>query len=413
MLPALLRRQRHLHRGRRPLRRAGVRAPLPFRLSADHAGDVRGRRERAAADARAGARCRSGDLAGHVPPGSGRRRRAGRLAAAAGGDAPAGGRLRPEHRGAALHAGPGRVRATRRRRRGDRRRRPDRAVAARRPAARHGDRGGRHQARGAGPLRPDLGRAGAGAGLLRSHVAEPGRVVRSRGRVAVLPGVGASPGRPARATARSPAFSQRCCAAKDRCRRRPARRRSARRASKRPTRPAASRHGPSSPLGSAPGGPVIRSGSVSTTAGSSPMLSAPSRSVDPTRNRHEIARRQARRHPRRTRQRARLHPRRRQGRRHGRRPRGNRRRSGHRPAAIAGRLPRPDARDRPPGAGRHHAHEREHQRRPDDPGAAVRRVAGHAGRPRQRHDRHPRGRRRGIHAGALAARSARRRSSRS
>ena len=32
----------------------------------------------------------------------------------------------------------------------------------------------------------------------------------------------------------------------------------------------------------------------------------------------------------------------------------------HRPAAIAGRLPRPDARDRPPGAGRHHAHVREH-----------------------------------------------------
>ena len=81
-LPALLRRQRHLHRGRRPLRRAGVRTPLPFRLSADHAGDVRGWWERAAADARAGARCRSDDLAGHVPPGSGRRRRAGGLAAA-------------------------------------------------------------------------------------------------------------------------------------------------------------------------------------------------------------------------------------------------------------------------------------------------------------------------------------------
>ena len=199
-------------------------------------------------------------------------------------------------------------------------------------------------------------------------------------------GRGASPGRPARATARSRAFSLRCCAAKDRRRRRPARPRSAPRAWKRPTRPAASRRGPSSPLGSAPGGSAI-----------------PSPSPDPTRNRHEIARREARQHPRRTGQRARLHPRRRQGRRHGRGPRGDRRRSGHRPAAIAGRLPRPDARDRPPGPGRHHAHEREHQRRPDDPGAAVRRVGGHTRRPRQRHDRHPRGRRRGLHAGALAA----------
>ena len=63
----------------------------------------------------------------------------------------------------------------------------------------------------------------------------------------------------------------------------------------------------------------------------------------------------------------RLHPRRRQGRGHGRGPRGDRRRSRHGPAALAGRLPRPDARDRPPGPGRHHAHEREHERRPDDP----------------------------------------------
>ena len=68
---------------------------VPLRLSADHAGDVRARGERAAADARAGARRRSGDLAGHVPPGSGRRRRAGRLAAAAEGHAAAGGHVLP------------------------------------------------------------------------------------------------------------------------------------------------------------------------------------------------------------------------------------------------------------------------------------------------------------------------------
>ena len=186
--------------------------------------------------------------------------------APAGGDAPAGGRLRAEHRGAALHARPRRVRPTRGRRR---RRRPGPAETARRPAARHGDRGGRHQARRAGPLRQDLG---AGAGLLRSPVAERRRVVRSRGRVAVLPGA-ARRRDDRRGRLHDRGLSRRAAARRrtgaggdqrDRGRRR--------RAWKRPTRPAASRRGPSSPLGSAPGGSVIRSGSVSTTAGSSPSL---------------------------------------------------------------------------------------------------------------------------------------------
>ena len=56
---------------------------------------------------------------------------------------------------------------------------------------------------------------------------------------------------------------------------------------------------------------------------------------------------------------------------------------------------------------------RQHQRRPDDPGAAVRRLARHARRPRQRHDRHPRRRRRGPTRRRRRGRSARRRSSRS
>ena len=229
---------------------------------------------------------------------------------------------------------------------------------------------------------------GAGAGVLRSPVAgrrTSGAIARSCRRAS---GRGASPGRPARATARSPASSPRCCAAKDRCRRRPARPRSA----------PSSVEAPDATSG-VPPWPEL---AARIRAGGS-VIPLTLTSADPTRNRHEIARHQARQHPRRTGQRARLHPRRRQGRRHGRRPRGDGRRSGHRQAAIAGRLPRPDARDRPPGAGRHHAHEREHQRRADDPGAAVRRVGGHARRPRQRHDRHPRGRRRGLHAGALAA----------
>ena len=73
----------------------------------------------------------------------------------------------------------------------------------------------------------------------------------------------------------------------------------------------------------------------------------------------------------------RLHPRRRQGRRHGLRaggagpqPRAPRRRG---PLPHARRVPPTDARDRRPGAGRHHADERQLQRGADDPRAAVRR----------------------------------------
>ena len=90
------------------------------------------------------------------------------------------------------------------------------------------------------------------------------------------------------------------------------------------------------------------------------------------------------------RQREGLHPRRRQGRRHGRRARGDGRRIPSPASALAGGVSRPDARDRPPGAGRHHAdvapapasvltiQERLFDNSPR-----------HARRPRQRHDRHP------------------------
>ena len=173
----------------------------------------------------------------------------------AGGDPPAGGRLRAEHRGAALHAGP----RTRTRELDEAPRRPTSSTWT--SLSRLGD---RLLGMGTAVVAIKLGEqglyvrtsgTGAGAGLLRSPVAGPGRVVRSRGRVAVLPGAARrrddrrrrlhDRGLPRRAAARR----------RTRCRRRPARRRSAPRASKRPTRPAASRRGPSSPLGSAPGGP--------------------------------------------------------------------------------------------------------------------------------------------------------------
>ena len=102
---------------------------------------------------------------------------------------------------------------------------------------------------------------------------------------------GASSGRPVRATARSPASSRRCCAAKGRWRPRPARRRSARRASRR-----------ADATGGVPPWPELaarlRAGwdrhpiaiRVDDRRLERDAL-APSRSVDPTRNPHEIARR--------------------------------------------------------------------------------------------------------------------------
>ena len=69
-----------------------------------------------------------------------------------------------------------------------------------------------------------------------------------------------------------------------------------------------------------------------------------------------------------------------------------------------GRVPPTDARDRRPRAGGHHADERQHERDADDQGAAVRPEPGHAGGPRQRHDRHLAGRRqRTLRAAAVAA----------
>ncbi len=78
------------------------------------------------------------------------------------------------------------------------------------------------------------------------------------------------------------------------------------------------------------------------------------------------------------------------------------RRPGHRRAALAGRLPRPDPRDRRPGARRHHADERQHERAADRRRAPVRGLDGDAGGARERHDRHPHARRRRLSAAALA-----------
>jgi L-lactate dehydrogenase len=100
----------------------------------------------------------------------------------------------------------------------------------------------------------------------------------------------------------------------------------------------------------------------------------------------------------------RVHPGRRQGRRHGPRPRRAgalaRAARGRGPVQDARSVPRADAADHPARLGGHHADVRQHERRPDNPGAPVRRFARHARRPRQRHDRNPpgtRGDRRAAH----------------
>ena len=54
-----------------------------------------------------------------------------------------------------------------------------------------------------------------------------------------------------------------------------------------------------------------------------------------------------------------------------------------------GRVPRHHRADRRAEAGGHHAHVGQHQRSADDPEAPLRQQPRHAGRPRQRHHRHP------------------------
>ena len=144
--------------------------------------------------------------------------------APAGGDAPAGGRLRAEHRGAALHARP--------------RSRTSGSTASAAPTSstwprcrgsptscsawgpRWSPSSSASRASTSGPRRRGCGTSAIACRWTRTR----GAIARSCRRAS---GRGASPGRPARATARSRASSPRCCAAKDRCRRRPARPRSA------------------------------------------------------------------------------------------------------------------------------------------------------------------------------------------
>ena len=69
----------------------------------------------------------------------------------------------------------------------------------------------------------------------------------------------------------------------------------------------------------------------------------------------------------------------------------------------ARRVSRPDARDHPARARRHHADVGQHERRADDPRAALRRLARHPRRPRQRHHRRPHRPRLALRRVALAA----------
>ena len=242
----------------------------------------------------------------------------------------------------------------------------------------------------------DAGRVAAFCDRLGSR---RGRVARSRDPVALLSSPARSPGRRDRATARSPASSRRCCGARGLRARPPPRRPSAPAASRSRTARTASWPGPRSRRGWSAGGRGCR---LRSSSAPPPAASGTLRAHSPSPHR-EVARRKAREHPRRPGLRPGLHPGRREGRRHGLRPGGAGHGSGHRRAPLARRLPRPDPRDRPPGTRRHHAHERQHERDPHRRGAPVRRLAGHAGGARQRHDRHPPPRGGGLPRAAVAA----------